>query len=142
MKKIGLICITTMACLSLLAACGNSRSNKTNKKATSSSKVVKKHHKKSSTKKKATKASSTSSNYEHCQQPSVKQQKDVSISENSDSKLSGGAVLKFYDHYNQKTGETHAGGVLVDYGDGQQSQAESTAQSMADNNQNGEVSIR
>ena len=47
MKKIGLICITTIASLSL-AACGNSASQKSNKKSSSSSvtttKAVK-HHK-------------------------------------------------------------------------------------------------
>ena len=64
MKKIGLICVTTIACLSL-AACGNQSSTK---KANSSSKVssskVVKHHKKQNKKEQNTsssKATSTSS---------------------------------------------------------------------------------
>ena len=61
MKKIGLICVTTIACLSL-AACGNQSSTKkaNSSSKTSSSKVVK-HHKKQN-KKKQSSSSSASSN--------------------------------------------------------------------------------
>lgn len=61
MKKIGLICVTTFACLSL-AACGNQSSSKkaSSSSKASSSKVVKKHKKQQSTS--SNKSSSTSSN--------------------------------------------------------------------------------
>lgn len=49
MKKIGLICITAITCLSL-AACG-SNNKSSSSKASSSSKVVKKQHKKHNKKK-------------------------------------------------------------------------------------------
>lgn len=61
MKKIGLICVTTIACLSL-AACGNqSSTKKANSSSKSSSSKVVKHHKKQN-KKKQSSSSSTSSN--------------------------------------------------------------------------------
>lgn len=44
MKKIGLICVTTLACLSL-AACGNQSTKKASSSSKTSSKVVKKHKK-------------------------------------------------------------------------------------------------
>lgn len=61
MKKIGLICVTTLACLSL-AACGNQSSSKkaSSSSKASSSKVVKKHKKQN--KKKQSSSSSASSN--------------------------------------------------------------------------------
>lgn len=61
MKKIGLICVTTLACLSL-AACGNQSSSKkaSSSSKASSSKVVK-HHK-NQNKKKQSSSSSASSN--------------------------------------------------------------------------------
>lgn len=60
MKKIGLICITALACLSL-AACGNTSSHKSSASSSSSSKVVKKHHKSTSKSKQKSNSSSASS---------------------------------------------------------------------------------
>ncbi|KRM69759.1 hypothetical protein FC35_GL001077 [Limosilactobacillus coleohominis DSM 14060] len=58
MKKVGLICITALASLSLVA-CSNSTAHKSHSKATSSSKVVK-HHKKHNKKKTGASSYSTS----------------------------------------------------------------------------------
>lgn len=58
MKKIGLICITAMACLSLVA-CGSESSHKSFANSHSSNKVVKKHHKKHSKKEQSAKSSSS-----------------------------------------------------------------------------------
>ena len=76
MEKIGLICITALACVSL-AACGNTSSRKSSTSSSSSSKVVKKHHKKHSKKKKADKQSSSSANKQNqaSQQQALPQQK-------------------------------------------------------------------
>lgn len=59
MKKIGLICIVAIACLSLAACSSNSKSSSS--KASSSSKVVKKHHKNQNKKQKKANPSSNSS---------------------------------------------------------------------------------
>lgn len=68
MKKIGLICVTTIACLSL-AACGNQSSTKkaNSSSKTSSSKVVK-HHKKQNKKKQSSSSSASSKNQSSKQQ--------------------------------------------------------------------------
>lgn len=70
MKKIGLICITTLASLSLVA-CSNSTAHKSHSKTASSSKVVK-HHKKHS-KKKASSSSSSSQTQQQNQQQQTQQ---------------------------------------------------------------------
>ena len=73
MKKIGLISLTALACLSL-AACGNqTTAHKSHSKATSSSKVVK-HHKKHSKKKKSSSSSSSSQTQQQNQQSQQTQQ--------------------------------------------------------------------
>lgn len=59
MKKLGLICIAAIACLSLAACSSNSKSSSS--KTSSSSKVIKKHHKKHNKKQKKANPSSNSS---------------------------------------------------------------------------------
>ena len=59
MKKIGLICIAAIACLSLAACSSNSKPSSS--KASSSSKVIKKHHKNHNKKQKKANPSSNSS---------------------------------------------------------------------------------
>lgn len=68
MKKISLLCITTIACLSL-AACGNQSSTKkaNSSSKTSSSKVVK-HHKKQNKKKQSSSSSASLKNQSSKQQ--------------------------------------------------------------------------
>lgn len=83
MKKIGLICVTTIACLSL-AACGNQSSSKkaSSSSKASSSKVVK-HHKKQNKKKQSTSSSNSAS-----QKNTNNQQKNQSQQQNSQSNTS------------------------------------------------------
>lgn len=72
MKKIGLLCITTLMGLTL-AACGNSSSTKKSASSSShsASKVVKKHHKQSSSQRKS---SSSSESVASSQQAQVQSQ--------------------------------------------------------------------
>lgn len=74
MKKIGLICITALACISL-TACSSSSSHKSSASSSSSSKVVKKHHKKKQNKKKQTESSSVS------QQTATSSQQQTQVSQ-------------------------------------------------------------
>ena len=70
MKKIGLICVTTLACLSL-AACGNQSSSKkaSSSSKASSSKVVKKHKKQNKKKQSSSSSASSNSNSQKDNQP-------------------------------------------------------------------------
>ena len=69
MKKIGLICVTVLACGSL-AACGNSSTKQANSSSKSSSSKVVKHHKKQNKKKQSSSSSASSnSNSQNNNQP-------------------------------------------------------------------------
>lgn len=61
MKRIGLICMATLACLSL-AACGSKSSQSTNKQSSSSNKVVKHHKAQGANEKEQKRSQSTQSN--------------------------------------------------------------------------------
>lgn len=155
MKKISLICAAMLVGLSL-SGCNNLASQQMHKNSSSSSsaKVVKHHkaHKKhnkanknrqsskpnSASAKTASKrqlesqtqTSNTSSTQQDGYQASTQQPNNQPSKHSSDSLYIG-----LYDNYNKGGG---AGENTVEYGPGQESQASSAAQSMADNNENGQ----
>lgn len=180
MKKIGLICATLLAGISL-TACSNTASQKSNKKSSSSSvtttKAVKHHNVHKESKKDSQSSSSSAVSSQSNSQASQtstqqsgqngSQQQAVQSAQQSNSQQAGqqnspnknsissvqkgftdhsldgaGLTIKLYDHYDPKTGEGRSGSVAVDYGPGEEQQANSFADQQDANGQYGDYTIR
>lgn len=112
MKKIGLICITTIASLSL-AACGNSASQKSATSSSSSTKVVK-HHEKAKSEKKQSHSNSNSkqSSSQSANSQSTSTQQSVQSSNNQQQGAQSG-VTKSQSEINRERGYDPNGAPLL-----------------------------